>query len=103
MPEAPAQVAAPTPASSLSEQNRAFALAVGAHRAGDVERAAHEFDRLIERFPEGPLAESASVQRMKLARDVDHPRARMLAREYLARYPGGFARELARAIADEAP
>jgi outer membrane protein assembly factor BamD (BamD/ComL family) len=87
----------------LSEQNRAFALAVSAHRAGDLERAAREFDRLIERFPNGPLAESATVQRMKLARDIDRPRARVLARDYLARYPNGFARELAQAIADEAP
>jgi hypothetical protein len=99
----PAQATAPAAASSLSEQNRAFALAVSAHRAGDLERAANEFDRLIERFPDGPLAESANVQRMKLARDIDRPRAHVLAREYLARYPGGFARELAHAIAEETP
>lgn len=103
MPAAQPQSAPPAPASSLSEQNRAFALAVGAHRAGDLERAAHEFDRLIERFPDGPLAESARVQRLKLTRDIDRPRARVLARDYLTRYPNGFARELAGAIADEAP
>jgi ferric-dicitrate binding protein FerR (iron transport regulator) len=100
---APVQAAAPAAASSLSEQNRAFALAVSTHRAGDLEHAAREFDRLIERFPEGPLVESATVQRMKLARDIDRPRAHVLAREYLMRYPGGFARELAQAIAEEAP
>lgn len=102
-PAAQPQSAPPAPASSLSEQNRAFALAVSAHRAGDLERAAREFDRLIERFPEGPLVESACVQRLKLARDIDRPRARVLARDYLAHYPNGFAHELATAIADEAP
>jgi ferric-dicitrate binding protein FerR (iron transport regulator) len=102
----PAQVqaASSSPAhSDLTEQNDAFAAAVSAQQAGDLARAVRGFDVLLARFPDGPLAESAAVQRLKITHQFDHPRALELAREYLRRYPGGFAREQALAILTESP
>jgi ferric-dicitrate binding protein FerR (iron transport regulator) len=95
--------AARAPNSDLIVQNDAFAAAVAAHRAGDLTRAVRGFDDLLARFPRGPLAESASVQRLKVMRKLDAARARELARDYLERYPDGFARELAAAMSGTAP
>jgi len=89
--------------SSLVEQNDAFAAAVAAHRAGDLARAARGFEALIAHFPEGPLAESAAVQHMKVMLELDHERAKALAHQYLDLYPDGFARDHAASIADESP
>jgi hypothetical protein len=100
---APELTAATTSSSDLIVQNDAFAAAVAAHRAGDLARAARGFDDLLARFPHGPLAESAAVQRLKVVRKLDPARARALSREYLARYPDGFARMLASEIAAESP
>ena len=58
---------------------------------------------MLARFPNGALAESAAVQRMKVMREIDRGRARELARAYLARYPHGFAREQAAALLAESP
>jgi ferric-dicitrate binding protein FerR (iron transport regulator) len=89
--------------SELMEQNDAFAAAVSAEQAGDLARAIRGFDGLLSRFPDGPLAESAAVQRLKLAHRFDRRRALELAREYLEHYPAGFAREQAMAIVAESP
>jgi ferric-dicitrate binding protein FerR (iron transport regulator) len=90
-------------ASDLVAQNDAFAAAVAARRAGDLARAARGFDALLARYPDGPLAESAAVQRLNVMRVLDPARARDLAREYLVRYPNGFAREQAAAWVLETP
>ena len=109
--EAPAIRAAPQPeldsdraaaaapvSSRLVEQNDAFAAAVAARHAGDAARALRAFDALLSRYPDGPLAESASAQRMKLLRELGSARATLAARAYLAQYPNGFARADAEAI-----
>jgi ferric-dicitrate binding protein FerR (iron transport regulator) len=111
--DVPTRKAAPSPRSrtassspthsELMEQNDAFAAAVSAEQAGDLARAVRGFDSLLARFPDGPLAESAAVQRLKLAHRVDRPRALELAREYLQHYSAGFAREQATAILAESP
>jgi hypothetical protein len=87
--------------SDLTGQNDAFAAAIAAKRSGDLARAVRGFDLLLARSPDGPLAESAAVQRLKLTHRFDQPRALELAREYLRRYPSGFAREQALAILSE--
>jgi hypothetical protein len=86
------------PASSLAEQNDLFADAMAAKRRGDPGEALAEFDRFLARYPASPLAESATVERMRLLRSADPGRAPAAARQYLARYPNGFARVEAEAI-----
>jgi hypothetical protein len=60
----PAPTLAPTAAatSSLPEQNRIFEDAIAAERRGDVAAALSGFERVTE----GPLAESAAKERMRL-------------------------------------
>jgi hypothetical protein len=84
--------------SSLGEQNDMFADAMAAKRRGDVGEAIAAFDRFLARYPASPLAESAMVERMRLLRGADSARTPTAARQYLARYPNGFARAEAEAI-----
>jgi len=89
--------------STLSEQNDLFAQAMAAKRRGDEAAALSGFDRLLARYPRSPLAENAAVERMRLLRGSDPVRAAQAARAYLARYPNGFARVEAEAIAAKSP
>ena len=87
-----------SPASELAEQNDLYAEASVARRRGDVQGALGGFDRLLTKYPAGPLAESACVERMRLLRSVAPERASASARDYLARYPNGVARPEAEAL-----
>jgi hypothetical protein len=101
-PPAPAPTApsAPvTPASELAAQNRAFAAAMSKKRGGDVAGAVAAFDALLVAWPDGPLAESAEVERMRLLAGAGDARARDAARAYLAKRPAGFARSEAATLA----
>jgi hypothetical protein len=90
---APAPAPAPVPASVLAAQNDLFAAAVRAKNHGRIDEAAALFARLALEYPQGPLAESAAAQRMKvLAAGGDRAAAARAARAYLDRYPAGFAR-----------
>ncbi|MGH7434596.1 MAG: FecR domain-containing protein [Polyangiaceae bacterium] len=84
--------------SDLANQNDLFARASAAKQRGDVQGALSEFERLLSRYPSGPLAESACAERMRLLRAFDPVRARGAADDYVARYPKGFARGEAEAI-----
>jgi hypothetical protein len=84
--------------SELATQNDMFAEAASLKRAGDAAGALAAFERLLSRYPTGPLAESASVERMRLLKTVAPERAAAGAREYLARYPAGFARAEAESL-----
>ena len=97
--------AAPTPstASTLGEQNDLFAQAIASKRRGDAGAAIAGFDRFLGRYPASPLAESATVERMRLLRSSDSPRAVGAARAYLARYPNGFAHSEAEALVAGSP
>lgn len=101
-PPQPAQprpaVTASAPASNLSEQNDLFAEGVAAKRRGDSAGAVAAFDRLLARYPGGPLSESAVVERMKVLESVDRRAARQAATDYLRRYPRGFGRADAEAL-----
>lgn len=92
-----------TPASTLGVQNDLFAQAIAAKRRGDVGTAIAGFDRFLARYPGSPLAESATVERMRLLRGGDPSRAASAARAYLARYPNGFAHAEAEAILAGSP
>jgi hypothetical protein len=89
--------------STLADQNNLFASAVAAKRAGDAQGALASFDRFVAKYPAGPLAESAHVERMRLQRTIAPARAVTSAREYLAVYPNGFAHGEAEAIVSGTP
>ncbi len=93
----PAPTLAPTAVaetSYLAEQNRIFEDALAAKRRGDIAAALAGFDRLTE----GPHAESAAAERMRVLAVAHDARARGAAQAYMARYPNGFAAAEARAL-----
>jgi FecR-like protein len=87
--------------SPLSEQNDIFESGLTAERDGLTNGAISDFERYLSLYPNGPLAEHAAVRRMNLLRTVDHARAVNAARDYLAKYPAGFARTEAQGIVRE--
>jgi ferric-dicitrate binding protein FerR (iron transport regulator) len=93
----------PDPQSTLAEQNDLYGRAVAARRRGDRRAALETFLELERRFPSSPLQESSLVERMRLIASQDRAAAGALAREYLARFPGGFARAEAAALVAEPP
>jgi hypothetical protein len=86
------------PVDTLGAKNDLFARALSARRRGDVHAALDGFSSYLALYPSGELAESASAERMMLLRKVDAMQAAAAARDYLARWPGGFARADADAI-----
>jgi hypothetical protein len=86
------------PKSELAAQNDLFNEAMTAKRRGEVRSAIASFDRLLSRYPDCPLAESAAAERMKLLAEVDRARGAEAARDYLRRHPAGFAREDAESL-----
>ncbi len=89
------------PASDLATQNDSFESAVARKRQGDVPGAIAGFEEFLARYPGSHLAQSARAERMKLLRGVNHDRARLAARDYLDRYPSGFAHTDAELILSE--
>lgn len=89
--------------STLAEQNDLFASAVSAKRRGNVRAELAILDRFLAVYPASPLAENAIVERMRVTQATAPERAPVAARDYLARYPSGFARAEAEAILAETP
>jgi ferric-dicitrate binding protein FerR (iron transport regulator) len=82
------------PASSdLPKENDLYERALAKKRAGDPRGSVALLDDLVAHYPNGPLAQSARAERMKLLRGVDNERARESARDYVKRHPNGFARQ----------
>jgi ferric-dicitrate binding protein FerR (iron transport regulator) len=94
----PSAAVAQALASTLGEQNDLFAEAIVAKHGGDAAGAVAVFDRFLATYPASPLAQSAAVERMRLLRFASPARAVGAARQYLARYPNGFARGEAEGI-----
>jgi hypothetical protein len=86
-------------ASSISLQNRLFGEANAARQQGDNARAVGLFEQLIARYPASPLAEGAAVQRMLVLKNIDPAAGRSAARQYLSRYPQGYAKKDAEKLA----
>lgn len=86
----------PKPASDLAAQNDLFAEATAKKRAGDRAGAAAAYERLLAKWPSGPLAETAAIERMRLLQGTAR---RDAAKSYLARWPNGSARREAEAFA----
>ena len=115
LPAAPAQQDAPQPrapaprapsasdGSSLAEQNAVFGRAVDTMRSGDTRGAIVAFERFVAKYPNSTLAESAFAYRMRLLRPIAPTLAASAARQYLARYPKGFARDEAEETLGEVP
>jgi hypothetical protein len=95
----PSSPAARRRASLLAAQNDLFSSAVHAGRRKQTAEALRLFERLLREYPDSPLAESAAAHRMNLLRVGDPWAAGVAAREYLARFPNGFARQEAERIA----
>jgi ferric-dicitrate binding protein FerR (iron transport regulator) len=87
------------PVSSLTEQNDLYARAQSASRDGRRDEALAAYARLLTLFPRGQLAETSSVQYVRLLAGRDRAAARDAAKAYLARYPSGVARAEMEALA----
>jgi ferric-dicitrate binding protein FerR (iron transport regulator) len=98
-PSQPSKAASERARSELAAQNDIFDRGVDAKRRNDTPAALASFQELLTRYPASPLAEAAWAERMKLLVVVDPSRAQAAAREYLTRYPSGFARTDAEKIA----
>lgn len=92
---APGSVA---PVDPLAAKNDLFASALAAKRRGELRVALAGFESYLTKYPGGELVESASAQRMGILAKLDPARAVVAAKEYLAKWPNGFAREDADAI-----
>jgi ferric-dicitrate binding protein FerR (iron transport regulator) len=67
LPPQPGPVAPPAaPGSSLAEQNNLFQAALAAERQEQTDVALRKLDELLARFGNGPLAESARVERARI-------------------------------------
>ena len=108
-PKAPAPVAVvpePPPAVSASElaaQNRLLEGAELARKSGMPALALERLDTLMQRYPKAELAHNAHVQRFRLLWSMGRRAESMsAARQYLERYPEGFARDEAQRYASGA-
>jgi hypothetical protein len=89
------------PEDGLAQKNDLFSTALAAKRRGDVRAALAGFDAYLAHYPGGELAENASAQRMSILAKLDAARGTAAARDYLAHWPNGFAREEARTLSGE--
>ena len=109
-PPAPA-AASPEPAAAhgvppprgLAPINDLYAEAMDAKAKGDKSHALSALERLETLYPSSPLAESATVERMKILASTNPKAASAVAKRYLAHYPDGFARNVAEGIVAKNP
>jgi ferric-dicitrate binding protein FerR (iron transport regulator) len=96
--------AAVGPASTLAEQNDLYARAIAARNAGDVRGALVSFRHFLAKYPGSALAgEAAHAEIMRLLERVSPSQAVGAARQYLAAYPDGPARNEAERIVSDVP
>jgi hypothetical protein len=91
------------PNRSVQAMNDLFAEAMDAKAKGDKPRALSALQRFETLYPASPLAESATVERMKLLASTNPKAAAAVAKRYLAHYPDGFARDMAEGIVAKSP
>jgi len=84
--------------SDLAAQNDLFTLGLEKKKSGDLGGARAAFDRYLALYPGGALAESATVEKMRLSGGAAQ---KTVASHYLARWPKGFARAEAQGILDK--
>jgi hypothetical protein len=78
--------------SDLAKQNNIYARASAERNQGHSGEALELYQELISQFPSSALVESACVQRMRILRDANPAAAAREAKQYLSRFPKGFAR-----------
>ncbi|WP_394837412.1 FecR domain-containing protein [Pendulispora rubella] len=101
--ENPAPAEREQASSDLAAQNDMFARAMQEKQSGRAGAAVATLDRFAATYPASPLAENAVAERMKILATSDPARARTAARDYLTRYPRGFARVDAEKILATSP
>ncbi len=89
--------------SRLAEENRRFSQVLQARQQGDTDGALVLLDALRRDFPHGHLEEDAAAEELRLVAGVDPVRARTAARNYLSRFPRGYARALAEELLTPVP
>jgi outer membrane protein assembly factor BamD (BamD/ComL family) len=88
-------------ASTLAEENSLYEAASRALREGHTAAGITALDQLLSRYPRAPLAQNAVVERFRALRRAGRDaEAVAQARQYLASYPHGFARDEAKAIVE---
>lgn len=85
--------AQPVAGSRLAAMNDAYARAVTLRQHEDLAAAIAAFTAFTSEYQDGPLAESARVELLRLLVRTDRSRARATAAQYLQDFPTGFARE----------
>jgi hypothetical protein len=89
--------------STLAAENELYRSAAASIRAGQDARAVGLLETFMARFPRSPLAQSADVERLRaLVRLGRREAAGHAARQYLSKYPRGFAKEEARSVLSNA-
>jgi hypothetical protein len=88
--------------STLGSENELLSQAMAASAAGDDAAALTLLGAFLSKHPGSPLAENAAVERLRLlSRTGNRAGAARAARGYLARYPEGIGRDLARRLATD--
>jgi ferric-dicitrate binding protein FerR (iron transport regulator) len=86
--------------STLGSENELLSQAMSAAAAGDDARALSLLGAFLSKHPRSTLAENAAIARLRvLSHSGNHAGAARAARGYLAQYPEGIGRELARRLA----
>jgi hypothetical protein len=84
--------------SDLAQQNDTYSRASAERNSGHVREALALYNQLIARYPGSALVESALVQRFRILKQTSHAEAVREAKQYVVRYPKGFARAEAEAL-----
>jgi hypothetical protein len=91
-------------ASDLAAQNQLMEAAELAQKSNMPSLALDRLDRLVRRYPDAELSHNARVERFRILKGMGkQQQAAAEAREYLERYPDGFAREEAEHLIQAAP
>ena len=99
---APAPPAAESRTTTLADENRLFAAAMAAKRAGRDADTVRYLDEILAHFPQSSLVPNVRVERFRaLQRMGNSKAAAQTARDYLRESPSGFAEEEARRAVEQ--
>lgn len=94
---------AAVPVSELAAQNRLLEAAELAQKSGMPGLALQRLETLMQRYPDAELAHNARVARFRLLNGMGRKiAAEAAAKDYLERYPHGFARDEAERLSEAA-
>jgi FecR-like protein len=90
-------------ASDLAAQNQLMEAAELAQKSNMPSLALDRLEKLVRRYPDAELSHNARVERFRILNGMGKQKqAAAEARDYLERYPSGFAREEAEHVIDAA-